>query len=330
MSELRMAVVGSSGHSARVCAPTIAATPGTGLAAVAGSTVQHARRLADGYDGCAAYGGVGALLAAPDVDAVWVATPNETHAEVATACLDAGKHVLLEKPMATTAADARALQTLADASGLVLRVGFQHRFRPAHVWLHDALQSGSLGRICLVRVHRFWPFPYFPEMSPDPRATWRGSTRGGWALTDIGAHSIDLALWLLGEPARIAYARTDNFKFTDVSGEDTAIVLLETESGAVATIETSNAMPSFPGTVEAHGIDGWARADDTFDGGGTILGSDGERRTFPETTMADAYAGSLRDFVAAVRGEPSCGATAAEAAANAEIVERAAAARQST
>lgn len=322
-----MAVIGSSGHAARVSAPTIAAVAGARLVGVLGSTRHRGRRLADDY-GAAAFASLKELAAAPQVDAVWIATPNETHAELTTACLQAGKHVLVEKPMATTAADARALREVADGSGLVLKVGFQHRFRPAHQWLHAEIRDGRLGRVCLLRIHRFWPFPYFPEMSPDPHATWRGSTLGGWALTDIGTHSIDLALWLLAEPAQIAYARADNFKFADVAGEDTAIVLLETPSGAVATVETSNAMASFPGTVEVHGLDGWLRADGSFDGGGSVLTSEGERRRFPETTMADAYAGSLRDFVAAVAGRESVGATAADGAANVEIVERAAAPRR--
>lgn len=320
---VRVAVIGSSGHAARVSAPTVAAAEGAELVGVLGSTVERARGLADEHD-ATAYGALAELLAS-DAEAVWIATPNETHAELAGACLDAGKHVLLEKPMATTTTEARELEARAEASGRILKVGFQHRFRPPHAYLHAQVRSGALGRICLLRVHRFWPFPYFPEMSPDPHATWRGSTTGGWALTDIGTHSIDLALWLLGEPARIAYSRADNFKFTDVSGEDTSIVLLETPSGAVATIESSNAMSSFPGTVELHGLDGWLRADGTFDGGGAITASDGERRDFPPFTMMDAYAAGLRDFLAAVRGEPSVGATPAEGAANVEIVERAAA-----
>ena len=119
-----MAVIGSSGHAARVSAPTIAAAPGARLVGVLGSTPERGRALAAGHPGCRAYANLDELCADPEVEAVWIAGPNDRHVEHAARCLAAGKHVLLEKPMATTLAGAErllelSLGTRADVDGRI-------------------------------------------------------------------------------------------------------------------------------------------------------------------------------------------------------------------
>jgi len=320
-----MAVVGSSGHAARVSVPTIAAAPGAQLVGVLGSTAERGRGLAERHPGCRAYADLDELCADPGVEAVWVAGPNDRHVEHTERCLAAGKHVLLEKPMATTLAGAEQLLELSRVTEPKLTVGFQHRFRPAHRWLRDAVQSGLLGDIGLLRIHRFWPFPYFPEMPDDPATSWRSSLEhsGGWALNDIGSHLIDLAQWLIDVPARLVFARTANVKFRQAGAEDTALLVLEAGSDATLTIETSNAMPSFPGTIEIHGTAGWVRAEGTFDGGGTILTHAGDRHAFADITTAEVYDQALADFLDAVHGLPAIGATPRQAADTVAIVEAA-------
>lgn len=322
-----IAVVGSSGHAARVSAPVVASTDGARLAGVLGSSPERGAALASRHPGARAYADWDALLGDPAVEAVWIAGPNHLHAEHAARCLRAGRHVLLEKPMATTLEDARRLEALAGETGRVLLVGFQHRFRPGHGWLRGALRDGLVGEPRLARVHRFWPYPYFGDMPADASASWRTSLRdsGGWALNDIGSHLVDLAAWLLGARLEPAYARTANFRFAGAAAEDTALLVLDSDAGAIVTIEVSNAMSSYQGTVEVHGTGGWVRAEGTFDGGGTILAHDGERREFADVAALDVHRALLRDFLAALGGEPPVGATGAEAAATVAIVEAAAA-----
>jgi predicted dehydrogenase len=320
--DVGFAVVGSSGHAARVAAPVIDATDGARLVGVLGSSPERAGVLARHYAGCRAYGDWDELNQDAALDAVWVAGPNHRHVEFAAKCLKAGKHVLLEKPMATTPAGAQELLELTSDTGPRLMVAFQHRFRPAHRWLREALADGLVGNVKLLRIHRFWPFPYFADMPEDASLSWRSSLAdsGGWALNDIGAHLIDLALWLLGTRARLAFARTTNFKFLQASAEDTAILLLDSDMGASITIETSNAMASFPGTIEVHGDRGWARAAGTFDGGGSIVTHTGECRSFVDFAPVEASASALRDFLAALEGFPAIGATGGEAAENVAII----------
>ena len=322
-----MAVIGSSGHAARVSSPTIAGAHGARLVGVLGSSFERSQSLAIQYPGSRAYANWAELALDDDVQAVWVAGPNAQHAQFAEKCLRAGKHVYLEKPMATTQAAAEELRALADAEGLTLMVDFQHRFRPAHQWMRTAIQDGVVGAPRLLRIHRFWPYPYYADMPAEVSGSWRSSkeSSGGWALNDIGSHLVDLALWLMGQKASLVFARTANYKFEQAGSEDTAILVLDTEDGATMIIETSNAMSSFPGTIEVHGLNGWLRADSTFDGGGAVLSHTGECKTFPEATAMDAYAAGFRDFLHGVAGSPISGATAADAVASIDIIERAAA-----
>jgi predicted dehydrogenase len=320
-----VAVVGSSGHAARVSAPTIAGARGARLVGVLGSTAERGRGLAERYPGCDAYANLDELCADPGVEAVWVAGPNDRHVEHAARCLSAGKHVLLEKPMATTLAGAERLLELSRGAKPTLTVAFQHRFRPAHRWLREAVESGLLGDVGFLRIHRFWPFPYFPGMPSDPAESWRSSLEhsGGWALNDIGSHLIDLAQWLIDVPAQLVFARTANVRFRQAGAEDTALVVLAAKSDATIVIETSNAMSSFPGTIEIHGTDGWLRAEGTFDDGATIRTSAGDLRTFPDISAAEVYERALVDFLDGVRGRPTTGATPRQAADTVAIVEAA-------
>jgi 1,5-anhydro-D-fructose reductase (1,5-anhydro-D-mannitol-forming) len=327
---LRIAVVGASGHAARVAAPTIATTAGTELAGVLGSTQASGERLAARHPGARAYADWAQLEADRDTAAVWVASPNHLHPEFARRCLRAGKHVLVEKPLATRADEAQGIAELAASTGLVAAVGYQHRFRPGHRWLHGALRDGLIGRPRLLRIHRFWPYPYFPDMPADIGSSWRSSVdgSGGWALNDIGSHLVDLALWLLGQEAELAFSRTSNFRFGEVEAEDTAVLVADAADGAVVVIDTSNAMGSYPGTIDIHGSDGWLRAEGTFDDEGAVVLHDGTRHEFA-TSWAAVYQDALRDFADRVAGRPALGATAAEAVATTRIIAGAAARHRS-
>jgi predicted dehydrogenase len=122
-----------------------------------------------------------------------------------------------------------------------------------------------------------------------------------WALNDIGSYLINFAQWLIDVPMQLALARTANLRFE----------------------QASNAMSSFPGTIEIHGTAGWVRAEGMFDRGGTILTHAGDRHAFPEVTTAEVYAMALLDFLDGVRGLPTIGATPRQAADTIAIVEAA-------
>ena len=111
----------------------------------------------------------------------------------------------------------------ARRAGVTLAVGYQHRFRPAHRRLFDLVRVGTVGAVGLMRIHRFWRWPYYEDMDPSGPPAWRRSSAesGGWVTNDLGSHLIDLALWLSGLPATLAGAALATQRFA-VETEDTA------------------------------------------------------------------------------------------------------------
>ncbi|MDF0374655.1 Gfo/Idh/MocA family protein [[Kitasatospora] papulosa] len=142
-----------------------------------------------------------ALIARDDVQLVDICTPGDSHAEIAIAALEAGKHVLCEKPLANTVAEAEAMAQAAEraaARGQVAIVGFNYRKVPALTHARAMIEEGRLGRLRHVRA------TYLQDWLVDPESplTWRleRERAGSGALGDLGAHIVDLAQYLAGEP----------------------------------------------------------------------------------------------------------------------------------
>lgn len=173
------------------------------------------------------------LLAGTAARAVIVATPNATHADLATACLARGLAVLVEKPIADTLANARALCAAADASGIPVLVGHQRRHNPLLRQARQLIDAGLLGRPVSATVMATWlkPDSYF-EMA------WRRQAGGGPVLINL-IHDIDLLRFLLGEVVSVQAQRSSAIRGYAV--EDTAGALLRFANGALATLVTSDA-----------------------------------------------------------------------------------------
>jgi len=170
-----------------------------------------------------------AVVERPDIDVVDICTPGTSHAEIAIAALDAGKHVLCEKPLANTVAEAEAMADAAARAaqhGIFAMVGFTYRRVPAAALARDFVAAGKIGDIRQVRVN------YLQDWLVDPEAplTWRlqKELAGSGALGDIGAHAIDLAQFITGQ------------RLTSVSGILETLVkerpLLGTRAGLAGTV----------------------------------------------------------------------------------------------
>ncbi|HSO01202.1 MAG TPA: Gfo/Idh/MocA family oxidoreductase, partial [Gaiellaceae bacterium] len=143
-----------------------------------------------------AYADVDELLADEAVTLVHVLTPNATHAALATAALDAGRHVVCEKPLATTAADATALASRASDAGLIAAVPFVYRFHPMVREVRERALDGRLGKLALIHGSYLQDW-----MLPRETANWRVDPAAGGesrAFADIGSHWIDLIEWVTG------------------------------------------------------------------------------------------------------------------------------------
>ena len=132
------------------------------------------------------------LLRRPDVDVVYVLTPNRSHCELTVAALEAGKDVLCEKPMALNSAEAKRMCEAAKASGRQLTIGYQNRYRPDSRYLKRAVEDGELGEVYMAKAH---------AVRRRGIPTWgvflNEAEQGGGALIDIGTHALDMTLWIL-------------------------------------------------------------------------------------------------------------------------------------
>lgn len=182
------------------------------LAAVCGRDGAAVRAMADRHGWAAAETDWRALIARDDVDLVDICTPGDSHAEIAVAALAAGKHVLCEKPLANTVAEAETMAAAAATAlehGRLSMVGFNYRRLPATVLARSMVAEGRLGALRHVRV------TYLQDwlVDPDFPLTWRlrKEVAGSGALGDLGAHIIDLAQFLAGEPLGGVSALTETF-----------------------------------------------------------------------------------------------------------------------
>lgn len=182
------------------------------LAAIGGRDAAGVRAAAAQHGWAAAETDWRDLIARDDVQLVDVCTPGDSHAEIAIAALEAGKHVLCEKPLANSVAEAEAMVAAADRAaerGQVAMVGFNYRRLPAAAYARRLVAEGRLGTIRHVRVS------YLQDWLVDPEfpLTWRLKREyaGSGALGDLGAHAVDLAQYLVGEPLVGVSALTETF-----------------------------------------------------------------------------------------------------------------------
>lgn len=193
------------------------------------------------------------VLAHPDVDVVCLCTPSGQHAEQTLAAAQAGKHVLVEKPMALNLADADAMIAACAENGVKLGVTLQRRTEFPFTLIHQAIQAGDVGDLTLAVI----TMPYFRPQTYFDQAEWRGTWAldGGGVLMNQGIHIVDLLVWLMGDPVEVqAFGDTLH---RDIEVEDTLSATLRFANGALATITaTTTAAPGFPHRLEFYGTKG--------------------------------------------------------------------------
>lgn len=188
------------------------------------------------------------LAGTPGVDVVAICSPSEQHAAHALAALDAGKHVVVEKPLALRVSDAERIVALAAERNAVAAVISQRRLEPEYAALHEALASGSLGRIRLATTQVHW----WRDEAYYQAAPWRTAMAGGGgSLMNQGVHNVDLLRWLCGPVAEVTAQYGTVAHAMDA--EDTTVATVRFASGALGMISTSTATPpGSPATITLH------------------------------------------------------------------------------
>jgi scyllo-inositol 2-dehydrogenase (NADP+) len=219
---IRTAVIGY-GLAGRVFhCPFVHAVPGLELSAIVVGNPERAAAAKTAYPNTTILATAEEALADPKIDLIVIGTPNDTHFALAQAALHAGKHVVVDKPMTTSAAEARTLISLAAEKGKILAPYHNRRYDTDFLTVRKLLTDGTLGRITQVVAH----FDRFrPLVRPN---TWKEAGFTNGLLYDLGPHLADQALALFGPPARIACTDRPIRDVTDI--DDFMLITLEYDS----------------------------------------------------------------------------------------------------
>lgn len=263
------------------------------------------------------------VLADPEVNVVCICTPSGQHAEQAIAAARAGKHVLVEKPMALSLKGADAIIDACHEARVKLGVTLQRRAEPLFARIHDAVEAGDLGELTLGLV----TLPYYRSQAYFDQADWRGrwALDGGGVLMNQGIHLLDLLVWYLGEVLDVS-AHADTLQ-RDIEVEDTLVATLRFANGALATVTaTTTARPGFSHRLELYGTNGgiqvegesitrWELAESgqaivppTVTGAATGAGAGGDPRDISPTGHINVF----RDFIEALREDRAPGVDGTE------------------
>jgi UDP-N-acetyl-2-amino-2-deoxyglucuronate dehydrogenase len=201
------------------------------LVAVCDIVLENAAELAQEYDAKMYLSLDDLLLKEPDINIISICTPNGLHAEHSIKSLQEGKHVLCEKPLATTTDDAKRMIAAATQNDRKLFVVKQNRYNPPVEDVKEILENGGLGNILSFQINCFWNRPHEYYLN-----TWKGTKKldGGTLFTQF-SHFIDLMYWMLGDMKEVK-AVTRNYEHPLIEIEDTGTVMLEMLSGAIGTL----------------------------------------------------------------------------------------------
>ncbi|MBV9773032.1 MAG: Gfo/Idh/MocA family oxidoreductase [Gemmatimonadetes bacterium] len=235
---VRVGVIGTSAWTERMYLASLGSDPHARVAALCGRRPEHTREVAERWGVPRTFGDHREMIAAGGLDAVVVAAPDDEHHPMTLAALDAGLHVLCEKPLARTVAQAEEMWRRARAAGVVHMTLFTLRWLPAHRFVRELLAAGRIGE------PRAFAFRFVHGLGLREDLRWRGDpARSEGVLSDLGSHVFDLVHWWLG-PVTGVSAHLRGFGPPTEDGaapaNDSALVTLELASGAHGTVHLSS------------------------------------------------------------------------------------------
>lgn len=260
MRKVKWGVIGCGGIADRRTIPGMLLCDNAELVAVMDTNRGLADDCCKKYHAKYAFYDIGSLLAVKEIEAVYIASPVFCHKEQAFAAAKAGKHILLEKPMGITVAEAREIAAFCEEWKVRLGVGFVMRFHEFHRQMKEIVSMGKLGQIVSARAQLTC---WYPEMEH----AWRQISvlSGGGALMDMGVHCIDLIRYITGlEVTEVSGMIGNQIFHYDV--EDAGAILLRLENGATAYVEANFNIPDEAAKckLELYGTKGSITAEGTI------------------------------------------------------------------
>ncbi|MFF2091625.1 Gfo/Idh/MocA family protein [Paenibacillus sp. NPDC058174] len=297
----KLAIIGCGGIANGKHLPSLSKLNNVEIVAFCDIVEERATEAAAKYgaEGARVYTDYTELLKDASIEVVHVCTPNDSHADISIAALEAGKHVMSEKPMAKTAHDAKRMVEAAERTGKKLTVGYNNRFRSDSLHLKALCESGELGDIYFAKAHaiRRRAVPTWGVFLDEEK-------QGGGPLIDIGTHALDLTLWMMDnykpkvvlgtayhklsqrENAANAWGPWDPAKFTV---EDSAFGMIVMEDGATISLESSWALNTLEVDEAKCSLSGTEGGADMKNG----LRINGEKHSRLFTTDVDLSAGGV-------------------------------------
>ena len=306
-SKVRVGIVGISWWADAMYLPALAHHPRGEITALCGRDLGRTRAAAEPWGVPHAFDDWTAMLDSGEIDAVIVASTNETHYDITMAALERGLPVLCEKPVALTIEQAREMAAAAKTAGVATMVPFTYRYMPSNQYLKWLIDDGYVGRPYSLNMR------YFSGYARGSEYLWRFDTEkaGSGILGDLGTHWLDLARWLIGEVVSLS-ASLGHFVERDrrpdggayAQAEDSAFITARFESGAMASLHTSAVC--WEGTafgqvhaLDLHGTDGTLHAYNDWERTQEITGvKSGERGPATVLPIPDQFwLGAPRDTV---------------------------------
>jgi UDP-N-acetylglucosamine 3-dehydrogenase len=323
---LRAGIIGAGNIFGRGYLPALLETDALRVAAVCDLDPGRAQEAATALGGAAIAATAAGLVERDDLDAVLVLTPTHTHADLAVAALEAGKHVLCEKPMARSAADARRMAEAADRSHRRILIGHTRRFDERWTTIHEQIRAGRIGEpVYLYRSEHAW------NGAPGDAWQWRND-EGGGALWDVGIHIAELIHWYFGERPRTVFTRVLHARPEAQAGgaPDAAIVTFDCGPLRHAVLSVSWIHPPawgpFYATTEIVGTAGRLESYD-LDDHPTIVAS-GTELAIPRyspllSATSTAFRREIEHFVRAIEQDAPFVVTPGDAIVAVELLEAA-------
>jgi predicted dehydrogenase len=267
---VRVGIVGTGWWTETMYLPSLGSHPSARISALCGRDRERTAELAARAGGARAFGDFRALIGSGEVDAVVVATPDDLHHPITMAAIGAGLHVLCEKPVANTVADARAMYDAATAAGVKHMVLFTWRWQPHWIHVKQLIDDGLIGRCHHASLD------FVSNGALHRTYQWRmDGRRATGALGDMASHMFDFTRWMFGEVRGLAASAVQAIDRRPYGGDpapthDTAAITLATEHETLVQIHVGMAVPYGDGTVrlrlDVHGDAGTIEAEHVFFG----------------------------------------------------------------
>jgi predicted dehydrogenase len=319
MERIRLGVVGVGWVAQVVHLPILMKMSEVEVVAVCDREKSKAQVVAEKFGIRHFHTDVHEMLQHENISAVIVCTSTDAHKEATIASMEAGKDVLVEKPIARQYSEAVAMAEVAEATKRKLMVGMNHRFRPDTMILKSFIEGKELGKLFYTRVG------WLRKRSSD--STWftQKEKSGGGVFIDLGIVMLDMALWMMGYPA-VERVRTAHFKHRTKGVEDTSLVTLTLKNGSAVNIEVSWSMTLdddiyYCDVFGTEGSGSLAPLRINKELHGNIVNVAPTKLEQPQHLFRRSYENELKHFVGAVKGLHPVISTGAEAVQRMKIVD---------